>query len=108
VINLQRLEQQIVVDVDNAVGTVITSRERIESTLVARQLAVESLTAGEKRLSLGKGTTFEVLELQKKLAQAQFAELQALTDYNNSVSKYERQTGTSLRVHNVVIEDAKR
>jgi outer membrane protein TolC len=107
-INLQRLEQQIVVEVDNSVGTVITSRERIESNQEARRLAEESLAAGEKRLEVGKGTTFEVLELQKKLAQAQFAELQALADYNNAVSKYERNTGTILRVHNVVIEDVKR
>ncbi len=108
VINLQRLEQQIVVEVDNSVGTVITSRERIESTREARRLAVESLSAGEKRLELGTGTTFEVLELQKRLAQAQFAELQALADYNNAVSKFERNTGTSLRVYNVVIEETKR
>jgi outer membrane protein TolC len=108
VISLQRLEQQIVVDVDNSVGTVITSRERIESTREARRLAVESLAAGEKRLELGTGTTFEVLELQKRLAQAQFAELQALADFNNSVSKFERNTGTSLRVHNVVVEEQKR
>ena len=108
VISLQRLEQQIVVDVDNSVGTVITSRERIESTREARRLAVESLAAGEKRLELGTGTTFEVLELQKRLAQAQFAELQALADFNNSVSKFERNTGTSLRVYNVVIEEPKR
>ena len=107
VINLQRIEQQIVVDVDNAVGTVITSRERIESTGEARRLADESLAAGVKRLETGKGTTFEVLELQKKLAQAQAAEVQALSDFNTAVSKFERLTGTSLRNHNVVIENPK-
>jgi outer membrane protein TolC len=108
VVSLQRLEQQIVVDVDNAVGTVITSRERIESTGEARRLAEESLAAGVKRLETGKGTTFEVLELQKKLAQAQYAEVQALSDFNTAVSKFERLTGTSLRNHNVVIESPKR
>ena len=74
---------------------------------VARRLADESLAAGVKRLETGKGTTFEVLELQKKLAQAQAAEVQALSDFNTAVSKFERLTGTSLRNHNVVIENPK-
>jgi outer membrane protein TolC len=100
---LQELEQQIVVDVDNASGQVITSRERIASTVEARRLARETLEAGESRLGAGGGTTFEVLELQKKLTEAEAAELRARSDYNKAIGEYHRQTGTSLRVHNVVL-----
>jgi len=103
-VNLQRLEQQIVVDVDNASGQIVTSRQRIASTAVARQLAAESLQAGQERLRAGTGTTFEALELQRKLAEAEFAELRARADYNKAVSEYHRQTGTSLRVHRVTID----
>jgi len=103
-VNLQRLEQQIVVDVDNASGQIITSRQRIESTEVARQLAQESHAAGEERLRAGTGTTFEALELQRKLAEAEFAELRARADYNKAVSEYHRQTGTALQVHRVTIQ----
>ena len=84
-VSLQRLEQQIVVDVDNANGAVITARERIESNEQARKLAEESLSAGEERLRVGRGTTFEVLELQKNLAEAQTAEIRARADYNLSL-----------------------
>jgi outer membrane protein TolC len=101
---LQELEQQIVVDVDNASGQIITSRERIASTSEARRLAKESLEAGEDRLRAGTGTTFVVLDLQKKLTEAEAAELRARGDYNKAVSEYQRQTGTSLRVHNVVLQ----
>lgn len=104
VVNLQRIEQQIVVDVDNASGQIITSRERIESTSEAHTLAMESLKAGEERLRTGTGTTFEVLELQKRLAEAEASELRARSDYNKAVSEYYRQTGTSLRIYNVVLE----
>jgi outer membrane protein TolC len=100
---LQRLEQQIVVDVDNASGHVITSRERIASTREARRLAKETLDAGEARLRAGGGTTFEVLELQKKLTEAEAAVLRAEADYNKAIGEYHRQTGTALRVHNVVL-----
>lgn len=103
-VNLQKIEQQIVVDVDNASGQVVTARQRIASTREASKLARESLDAGEERLKAGTGTTFEVLELQKKLAQAESAELRAQTDYNKAVSEYHRQTGTALRLHGVVVQ----
>jgi outer membrane protein TolC len=103
-VNLQRLEQQIVVDVDNANGAVITARERIESNEVARKLAEESLAAGEERLRVGRGTTFEVLELQKNLAEAQTAEIRARADYNKAVAEYHRQVGSTLKVHRVTIQ----
>ena len=101
---LKELEQQIVVDVDNASGQVVTSRERIVSTAEARRLAQESLDAGEERLKAGVGTTFVVLELQSKLALAEAAEIRARADYNIAVGKYYQQTGTSLRVYNVKVE----
>lgn len=103
-VELQRNEQQIVVDVDNASGQIITSRERIASTTEARALAKESLDAGEQRLRAGTGTTFEVLELQKKLAEAEAAELRARSDYNKAMSEYFRQTGTTLRFYKVNVD----
>jgi outer membrane protein TolC len=103
-VELQRLEQQIVVEVDNASGRIITARERIASTSEARLLARESLEAGEERLRAGAGTTFEVLELQKKLAEAEVAELRARTDYNQAVARYHRLTGMTLREHGIQVD----
>lgn len=104
-VNLKALEQQIVVDVDNASGAVITARQRIDSTEEAYRLAIESLDAGQERLRAGTGTTFEVLELQRNLADAEFAKLRARTDYNKAVSEYHRQVGSTLGVHHVVIDE---
>lgn len=103
-VGIEQLEQQIIVDVDNASGQIVTSRQRITSTREARRLARESLDAGEERLRAGTGTTFVVLELQKKLSESEAAELRAVSDYNKAVSEYYRQTGTTLRIHNVVVE----
>jgi outer membrane protein len=102
--NIQGLEQSIIVDVDNASGQIVTSRQRITSTREASRLAKESLDAGEERLRAGTGTTFVVLELQKKLSEAEAGELRAVSDYNKAVSEYHRQTGTTLREHHVVLE----
>ena len=101
---LQELEQKIVVDVDNASGQIITSRQRIVSTTESSRLAQESLDAGQERLKAGTGTTFEVLGLQKKLIEAEAAQLRARADYNKAVSEYQRQTGTALREHGVVLK----
>lgn len=101
---LQELEQKIVVDVDNASGQIVTSRQRIVSTAEASRLALKSLDAGQERLKAGTGTTFEVLGLQKKLIEAEAAQLRARTDYNKAVGEYQRQTGTALRENGVVLK----
>lgn len=102
-VSLHRLEQQIVVDVDNAAGQIVTNRERIESTTIARKLAAESLSAGEERLRAGTGTTFEVLELQDELSTAELAELRARNDLNKALAEFRRKTGTTLLAHGVVL-----
>jgi len=101
---LKDLEQQIVVSVDNASGQIVTSRQRIVSTGESSRLALESLDAGQERLRAGTGTTFEVLELQKRLIEAEAAQLRARADYNKAVSEYQRQIGTALREHGVVLK----
>jgi len=103
-VKLQQLEQQIIVLVDNAAGAVITAQELTVANREARRLAKESLAAGESRLVAGTGTTFEVLQLQKLLADAETAELRAIADYNKAAAQYRLQTGTTLRVHGVKVE----
>lgn len=103
-VRLQQLEQQIIVEIDNAAGQITTNRERIESTREARRLAQESLDAGEERLRAGTGTTFEVLELQERLAEAELAELRARSDYNKAVAEFYRRTGTTLAERRVTVE----
>lgn len=103
-LDLKRLEQEIVVQVDNAARQIVTSRQRIESTSEATVLARETLDAGAQRLRAGAGTTFELLDLQEKLAQAEAAELRARADYNKAVSEYDRQTGVAIERNGLTIE----
>ena len=103
-VSLQRLEQDIVVKVDNASGQVTTARQRIEATVEASKLAKESLVGGEARLVAGNGRLFEVLELQRKVAEAETAELRARSDYNKAVARFHLQVGSTLRTHGVKVE----
>lgn len=100
-VNLKKLEQQIVVDVDDAAGQVVTDRARIVANVEATRLARESLDASEQRLKAGTGTTFEVLQLQKSLIEAESEELRSIADHNKAVAEFFRKTGTALQRHYV-------
>jgi outer membrane protein len=103
-VDLKRLEQDIIVQVDNARGAVVTARQQIEATEEARRLAQESLDSGQKSLVAGTTTVYEVLELQEDLATTERAALRAIADYNKAVARYHQTTGTTLGVHRVAVE----
>jgi outer membrane protein TolC len=100
-VELKRLEQSILVEADNAAGQVETTTKRIEAAQVARQLASETLAAGETRLMAGATTTFEILQFQRDLARAEISEIRAMADYNIAVARYEEATGTTLQRHRI-------
>jgi len=100
-LQIKQLEQTILVEVDNALGEIETARERIEASRVATILAAESLDAEQEKLRAGSSTTFNVLELQRNLAEVQADQLRALLDYNNAVALFHLSTGKTLEVNNV-------
>ena len=95
-VSLHGLEQKIIVDVANAASEITTSHKRIDSTQEALRLARESLEAGQARHVAGAATTFEVLQLQKKLMDAEAAEIRAESDYRKAISEYYRMTGVTM------------
>ena len=105
-LEIKGIEQNIMIEVDNALGRIETARERIEASRVSTVLAAESLQAEETKLRAGASTTFVVLELQRNLAQAQESQLLALLDYNNAVTEFHRICGLTLQVNRVEIESA--
>jgi len=104
-VELKRLEQSIMVEVDNTAGQVETAAKRIEATAAARLLARETLVAGETRLRAGAATTFEVLQFQRDLATAAIAEIRAKADYNIAVARYQQATATTLQRQGITLGD---
>ena len=103
-IGLKQLEQDIVVEVDNAVGRVRTNLKRLDATRAARRLAVESLKAEEAKLKAGTSTSFLVLQAQSQLAAAQSAEVRARADYAQSLIALARAEGATLRRYQIELE----
>ena len=102
-VTLKQLEQTIIVNVANAAGDIETAHQRIGSTKEALRLAKESLSAGEKRHAAGSATTFEVLQLQKAMTEAEAALIRAEADYRKALCEYDRQTGTTLLRNSIVV-----
>lgn len=93
---LKKIEQAILVEIDNNVTAARVSFERVGSTREARLYAEAALDAERKKLENGKSTSFFVLQLQKDLTAARSGEIRALTDYNKSLADLARGEGSTL------------
>ncbi|HYZ86127.1 MAG TPA: TolC family protein [Bryobacteraceae bacterium] len=103
----QRRElNQITVDVQNAVIGLQQSRARYQSAQKSRVLQEQTLDAEQKKYALGASTIFFVIQAQRDLAQAQAAEVTALSAYNRARVNLDTATGQLLENHNVSLEEA--
>lgn len=101
---IQKMEQDIVIELKEAARRVETDQKRIGTTGKSRQLAEKKLETEMERLRLGLSTSQDVLEFQKDLAEAQNRELKAITDYNKSLSNFGRVQGTLLRDRGIRVD----
>ena len=95
-LRLKQLEQQIDLEVSDAVRTIETNRKRLEAYRLATELAQKSLDAETKKLAVGLSTNYFVLEFQDRLSNAQSLELRVKIDYVLSVERLEKATGLNL------------
>jgi outer membrane protein TolC len=104
-LSLKSLEQDIIVQVDNAVGHVETNLKSVEAARAATRLAQESLDAEKKKLLAGTSTTFLVLQAQSQLAAARSAEIRAEADYSESIVALDLAEGTILDKNSIVLDE---
>ncbi|MBI5386416.1 MAG: TolC family protein [Verrucomicrobia bacterium] len=103
-LGLKKLEQDIIVEIGNAVEQAQITFARVETARQARQLAEEALAAEQKKLESGQSTTFFVLSLQQNLTGARSAELGALVEYNRALANLALSEATTLQRHNLNLE----
>lgn len=101
---LKQKEQQIMVEIDNAMKQALSDFSRISATHEARVYAEDALKAEEKKLENGKSTNFQVLQLQRDLTQRRVDEIRALADYNNDLAQLAFREGNNLERHNLGLE----
>jgi outer membrane protein TolC len=101
---IKALEQQIALEVRNAITAIEMNKARIEAAQTSRVLAEEQYMAEQRKFELGASTIRFVLEEQRNLQQAQTNEISAVVNYRKSVVDYDRALGMTLKKNNISIE----
>ena len=96
-----QLEQNIQIEVRNALQAVHTNEARLRAASIARENSQRQYESEQRKLDSGQSDVYRVLERQTALAAAQSAELRARTDLNKSIADLQRATGSTLKANNV-------
>ncbi|PYU89583.1 MAG: hypothetical protein DMG08_20975 [Acidobacteria bacterium] len=102
-INRKVTEQQIIVEIRNAVQALETNKKRVETARVARELAEEQLDGETKRFQAGLSENFRVLGRQRDLSVAQGVELDTLIAYKKSAIDLQKAMYTLLEANDFEI-----
>jgi outer membrane protein TolC len=105
ILQMQQQEQNIYLEIKQAVRAVQTNYQQVQAYKVARELREQQLAAEEEKLKVGLTTPYFVLQYQRDLATAMTTELQAIINYNLSLANLSRAMGTSLQEKNISMVD---
>jgi outer membrane protein TolC len=105
-VRTKQVENQIRVEVEDALIAVQRTRAAYEAAVEARKLQEESLEIEQERFNVGLSTNFLVIQYQSYVAQARSTEVAALDAYAKARLQLERATGTTLPNHDVSIGEA--
>ncbi len=103
-LQLKQLEQNILIDIENAIAVANTRFQQVNATREARIYAEAALEAEQKKLESGKSTSFEVLRLQRDLTSARSAEIRSLADYNIALTEIALKEGSTMERRHVSLE----
>lgn len=99
----EQLEQNIQVDVRNALQLVRSAEARLRSAGIARVASEQQYQSEQRKLDAGQSTVFLVLERQTALTSARGNELRAQTDLNKAIADLQRATGNALTTNSIVV-----
>ncbi len=105
-LGLRKNVNQVRVDVQNAVIGLRQARARYDAALKARVLAQQTLDADQKKLALGAGTAFQVIQDQRDLANSQSSEVQSMANYSHARIALDQALGDTLEVNHISLDEA--
>src|SRR5207253_11445802 len=87
-INTQRtqIEQNIQVDVRNALQSVRTAEARLRSAAISRENSQKQYESEQRKLDSGQSDVYKVLERQTALINARSSELRAQSELNKAIA----------------------
>ncbi|MCC7308728.1 MAG: TolC family protein [Acidobacteria bacterium] len=97
----EQIEQNIQVDVRNALQATRTAEARLRSAAIARENSQKEYESEQRKLDNGQSDIYRVLERQTALTTARSNELRAQTELNKAIADLQRATGNSLKANNI-------
>lgn len=97
----QQIEQNIQVEVRNALQAIRTAEARLRAASVARENSEKQYESEQRKLDAGQSDTYKVLERQTALTVARSNELRFRIELNKSIADLKRATGHSLIDNNI-------
>lgn len=94
---LKRLEQDIMVQIDDAIKQAQSSYDRVLATRKAVEYSREAFEGEQRKLEQGASTAFQVLRLQRDLTAAQSDEIRALAEYQKALALLAQFEGSTLQ-----------
>lgn len=95
-IKIKQIEQTVSIDVDTVISRLETLRQRLESARQTTALNQEAVRIAFRRLEEGQISSFDVIEIQRRLYDAKSRELGARGDLNKTITQLWLATGTVL------------
>lgn len=105
-LRLHQLQNQIGIEVRNAQFSLQQNRARVTTARKTRDLAQQTLDIEQKKYTLGASTSYQVLQTQRDLAQAESNLVSAMSAYVKSRVELDRVTGLTLSRTGIQIQDA--
>jgi len=105
-IQLRQQENSIKLEVAQAVQNLERARKNYKIAGEARQLREDMLEAEKKRFTLGSSSIFQIVQVQRDLANARTGEINAIRAYMSARNELERVTGQVLTRQNISIDAA--
>jgi outer membrane protein len=106
-VRLKQAQNQVRVEVQNALVTLRRARASYDAAVETRQLQQEALEAEQQRFSVGQSTSFFVIQYERDLAQARSTEVIAMGDYAKAKAALDRALGTTLTSNNISLSEAR-
>jgi outer membrane protein len=103
---LQKMENQVRVEVQNAVIALQQARAQHQAAMQALRLQQQTVDAEEKKLALGASTTYNVILTQRDLVTAQSNLVAAESAYAKARVEINRATGQTLNDNDISIDEA--
>jgi HAE1 family hydrophobic/amphiphilic exporter-1 len=97
----EQIEQNILVDVRNALQTVRTAEARLRAAAIARANSEKQYESEQRKLGEGQSDVYRVLERQTALAAARSTELRSRIELNKAIADLQRATGNSLKAQDI-------